>query len=254
MVSGAVVANLTRPLARRGAVFDGVDDFVDVAHNANQLGANLTGGFTISAWVNPKSTGETGAGKILDKSTADGGADGFTYRIDANKKAVLQINLGTSIRSADSSLPFGKWTHVLTTITSAQIAQHYINGAVSGSAGDLVQGISAMTTTNDIRIGNLTGNTNRTWDGAISQVKMWNRVLNSTEIAADLAGKEVAGTIIDVPLQENYDDVTNSGSRLAAIDDQVASAVSGARVTASDQYMIAVHGDKILTTVVEEAP
>ena len=34
--------------------FDGVDDFVDVPHNALQLGTNLSNGFTISAWINPK--------------------------------------------------------------------------------------------------------------------------------------------------------------------------------------------------------
>ena len=256
MVSGAVVANLTRPLARRGAVFDGVDDFVDVPHNINQLADSLSNGFTLSAWVNSQSLGESG-GKIIDKSTGSAGNNGFTLQHGAiNNLVLFTINGGTFASTGNQKLiPNTGWHHVLVTISSGQLVNIYLDGILTGSANqDVVQTISTITTTGDLRIGNRAIATLNTWDGALSKIQMWNRVLNSTEIANDLIGVEITDSrIVNVPL-DSYDGVTNSGSRLTAWDDQVMGDVSGARVTASDQYMIAVHGDKILTTVVEEAP
>lgn len=113
-----------------------------------------------------------------------------------------------------------------------------------------------------MRIGNRSGATDRTFDGSISKVKMWNRVLTAGEIATDYAGRLVKdGLILNVPLATDYNDKsdtgltgTNSGSRLTAVDDQVATAIKTARALggATDNFMIGVINNKIMTAVVEE--
>jgi len=195
-------------------VFDGVDDYVEIPHNANQLGANLSNGFTISAWINPRSIGEI-TGKILDKSSANAGVNGFDFRLTTTNRIGFYINNGTIATCANNGITFGTWTHILITISPAQLANFYVNGVLSGTANqNLVQTISTITTTNAPRIGNRATATDRTFDGGIAKVKMWNKVLSSTEIAEDYAGKRTAlgSLIIDEPLGGVYNQGTNSGS------------------------------------------
>jgi len=253
MAVGDVHANLTNPLAKRGAMFDGVDDYVEVPHNANQLGTNLTNGFTISAWIYMKSSGEGSVGRVIDKSTATNASDGFYLRSGTNQ-VKFRLNAGTEAQTA-GDITFGGWHHITVTVTAAGLCNIYKNGTITGSANqNLGQATSTITTTNAPRIGNLTGATTTTLDGTIGKVKMWNKVLTTAERALDYAGREVKGTIIDVPLQKNYDGVTNSGSRLVAIDDQVATAVKTARALggATDHHMIAFNESKVFTVEVEE--
>ena len=162
--------------------FDGVDDYVEIPHNAAQLGANLANGFTISVWINVKSQGESG-GRFLDKSTTTTGGAGFYFRIATSDRLALQINSGPAILSAVNPIVYGTWYHVLVTVSSAQLVNFYVNATLNGTADqDAVQAISTITTTNDMRIGNRSGATDRTFDGLIQDVKMWNRVLTSAEI------------------------------------------------------------------------
>ena len=161
--------------------FNGSDSYIEIPHDASQLGANLTNGFTISAWINPRSSGEANVGAIIDKETGDVGVNGFNWRM-SDEKTSFRINNGTGVFSGVASVPYGRWTHVLITITSAQIVQHYINGVANASAADTIQGIATITTTEKMRIGNNSNLTTRTFDGGIKDVKMWNRVLTPAEI------------------------------------------------------------------------
>jgi len=200
-------------------VFDGVDDYVEIPHNAAQLGANLSQGFTISAWINPRSVGET-SGRILDKNTSDLGANGWRYGCLSLNRVFFIINAGTQSSCANNAVPYKVWTHVILTISSGQLANFYVNGVLSGTADqDLVQTISTITTTNVMRIGNRSTATDRTFDGSIRSVKMWNRVLTASEIARDYAGITPANPIHHFKLGGDYTDygsvgvtATNSGS------------------------------------------
>lgn len=203
-------------------VFDGVDDYVEVPHAAQQLGANLIDGFTISAWINPRSAGEDPA-RILDKSTGTNGQAGFRFiTINASKCLGVTLNAGSGRQSATNSILFnGVWKHVLITISNAQLINFYVDGTLSGTANqDLVQGVSAITTTNAMRIGNRAAASDLSFDGGIAKVKMWNRVLSAAEIAQDYAGNPPTfGLIHYFKLNGDYTDygsvgvaATNSGS------------------------------------------
>jgi hypothetical protein len=223
MAAGDMTATNGTLSLRPCAVFDGVDDYVEIPHDASQLGANLSNGFTISAWINPRSAGEGNFGFIIDKSTANGGVNGFMMMMDNAPKVAFKINNGTSRTTGLTAVPYLSWTHILITVSSAQLSNFYVNGTLSGTANqDLVQPISTITTTNAMRIGNIAGATTRTFDGGIRSVKMWNRVLTTTEIAQDYAGliPVTSGLILDVPLERDYTEkakaltLTNSGSYL----------------------------------------
>jgi hypothetical protein len=266
MAAGDVAVSLTQIRAFNCNVFDGVDDYVEIPHNAAQLGANLTNGFTISAWINARSYGEGGnTGMILDKSSAAGGVNGFRYCLNSAAGTIeFKLNNGTARLSAASSVIFGSWLHILVTITSGQLANHYVNGVLSGTANqDLVQTIATITTTNAMRIGNRTGATDKTFDGGIRSVKMWNRVLTATEIANDYAGlPNTTGLIHHFKLGGDYTDygsvgvtATNSGSAVLTVEDQVAAAIKAQRTTtgATGKFYITKGKEgQVLTAAISE--
>lgn len=248
MAAGDVTAKLTKVRAFSSNVFDMVDDYVEVAHDARQLGANLSNGFTLSAWALPRSYGETN-GRILDKTSDTFSANGFALWAGSVgfPIAVLRLNTGTQATSAATTMPYGVWTHVIVTVSSAQRANFYINGVLSGSANqNLVQALSTITTTNAMRIGNRAGATDRTWDGGLKDVKMWNRVLTAAEIAEEYAGTTpMSGLLHWFKLGGDYADygsvgvtATNSGSVPFIEDDALAAAVKAQRVASTDKWMI----------------
>jgi hypothetical protein len=216
MADGDVDAKITTTRAFPCNVFDGVDDYVEVPHDASQLGANLSNGFTISAWINPIGLSEYNDAYILDKSTgvtAENGFKFFYYTGAGNKFIMAEINAGVARSSEIGSVLFGVWKHVLVTISSASLANFYINGVLSGLANqNLIQTISTITTTNVIRIGNRSTATDRTFNGLIKDVKMWNRVLTADEMTLDYAGTLITnGLILNVPLQDDYNDKSPTG-------------------------------------------
>jgi len=169
----------------RGLDFDGVDDYVDTTLTTNTPFLN---GFTISAWINLRSLGEGASGSfgdIIDKSEGQIGQSGFSFNTDdltaGEPRLNFRINAGTVLRSAVGGLSYGNWYHVLVTVNSSAIITHYINGVQSGTPG-ASGALSGITTSNALRIGNRAGATDRTFDGTIDEVMIFNRVLTLKEI------------------------------------------------------------------------
>lgn len=246
MADGDVDARITTNDGKSCNSFDNVDDYVQIPHNAAQLGANLASGFTISAWINPRTLGEGSGGnrgRILDKSTGTAGNGGFKLSMATTNRLQFQLNAGAEPLSANNAVPFGVWTHVLATISSAQLVNYYVNGVLNGTANqDLVQTIATITTTRVLRIGNRSSGTDRTFDGGIKDVKMWNRVLSTAEITAEADGVQTntLGLIHWIKLGGDYADygivgvtATNSGSIAKIIDGDIGTAVKAQRVITS---------------------
>ena len=161
--------------------FDGVDDTVIIPHDANQL---LTTGGSIEAWIKPNGTGESTSGRIIDKSADALSTNGFYI---ATATAVFfRINAGTYINSAAGSITYGNWYHVVVSWDNTGLTTIYVNGATSGTPGVSADpvGITAVT---DLTIGNRSGGTDRTFDGSIDEVRIYNRALGLSEIQANYA-------------------------------------------------------------------
>ncbi|MDP2587110.1 MAG: LamG domain-containing protein [Candidatus Komeilibacteria bacterium] len=165
-----------RGTSARAYDFDGADTTIPTTLTSN---APFTSGFTISAWIKPDNTGEGNFGRIVEKATS--GSNGLSYTMISNNSIGLNVNAGEAPTSANNSVPNGVWTHVLVTVASNAIVTHYINGVVSGTPG-ATSALSGITTANPLTIGNRSGLTDRTFNGAISDVRIYKRVLSISEI------------------------------------------------------------------------
>lgn len=162
--------------------FDGVSNYLEVPHNANQL---LTGGGSIEVWINPTSYGEGDVGTILDKSSDFDGTNGYAFVTQGFgvNRLVFYMNTGYNT-SANDSITLSAWNYVVVTWDASGNSNIYINSVKSGNTVD-VGDPADITTTNAMRIGNRSGATDRTFDGLIDEVRVYNRVLGLTEIQAN---------------------------------------------------------------------
>jgi Concanavalin A-like lectin/glucanases superfamily/Domain of unknown function (DUF2341) len=152
--------------------FNGTSGYVDLG---SEKPSDLTGDITISAWVNPTSWGENSRGRILSN-------DQFwleTYGI-SNPRLLFTSNASASPTSANDSISLDTWQHVLITRPSAGTdTNFYINGELSGTANQ-DSGTPVAGTANTF-IGNSSVG-NRTFDGLIDEVKIFNYLLTTDEI------------------------------------------------------------------------
>jgi prepilin-type N-terminal cleavage/methylation domain-containing protein len=179
------------------AEFDGVGDRVEIAKSIELQ--NL-GPLTMSAWVYPRSNGESGFGRIVDSQTG-GSADGWSTFIGsftsggsscAPEPAVntfyFYVDMGSPdlIKCAEpDAIYYDRWQHVAMTwdgsvnssgvhIYQNGVELSYIferNGAVGGfddSVGPLY-------------IGNRFDNA-RAWDGYIDEVRIYSQALTAKEV------------------------------------------------------------------------
>lgn len=162
--------------------FDGVDDYVAVPHTTKFNGANLADGFSISVWITPNTVGEGGYGKIIDKS--DGGVGTNGYVLSMNSATSLYFGLNDDYSLTGGAITLGEKNHVIVTVSSDAKTNFYINGIQSGGVNDqLTTSISDITSTEDFTIGNLATATTKTFDGAIDEVRFYNKVLTTDEIS-----------------------------------------------------------------------
>ena len=167
--------------------FDGVNDYINVGSGSS---LDNLGPMTASAWIYAKSSGEGGlTGRIFDKCMTGGsnncwifyqttgGVGGLTFYVDGS----------TILRriSSNGVIQYNKWHHVLVTwdgvITTAASVHIYVDG----------NEVTYTTTTNgasrtsdaieSLIIGN-TIDSNRTWDGLIDEVRIYNRALSPDEV------------------------------------------------------------------------
>lgn len=184
--NSGVIYGATGVEGKRGTALDftsGENDFVTIAHNANQL---FRDGFTTSAWIRTDSLVGGGLARyIIDKSTDVNSTGGFTWSTTeslGSNTINFRINAGTSRSSALNVLSNGTWYHVLTTVSSGGLVTLYVNNAVTGTPGTS-GALTGITTTNDFRIGNRSGAVDRDWDGSIDDLRIYPYVLTADEMA-----------------------------------------------------------------------
>jgi hypothetical protein len=169
--------------------FDSNDDYVLVPNTAS-IDTDNFNGLTVSAWINPRSHGEGTDGRIADKShNASATHDGWVFDVtDSGGERKLRFIADHSTtdlfrRSVAGVWNLNTWQHVLVTwdkSTAAANVHIYVNGTeVSYSL--TTDGDGTFGDTRDLYIGNA-HNVARTFDGALDDVRIYNRVLTSEEI------------------------------------------------------------------------
>ena len=270
MAAGDVDVKITAANAYNSNFFDGADDYVEIADNSHHRGSNFVQGITLSAWIRPLSDGEIAAGVlsgyVANKSASTVATTGWIWAIRGSSNAMTFYTGGSTTKAvgATNSLTYrGDWIHVLVTQNaSTKSAQNYVNGATSGSAATNDGSISATTSSNTMRIGNLSTGTTQSFDGYIRDFKMWNRVLSAAEITADAASKtNTVGLVTHLKLGGNYVDqgvtgltATASGSVAVISDGALPAIVAAQRGASTDTWLIAdTMGSQILTTNIRQA-
>ena len=171
VVHGASYTTDQKGQSNRAMSFDGVDDYVDLGEDKP---TDLTGDITISVWINPEGWGEYNYGHLI----SNGKFISCLYQPSG------RLNFGSAgsviVHTANNSIILNTWQHVLITRPSAGTNTNiYINGVLSGTANQN-SGTPEAGTTNTF-IGN-NNNGDRTFDGQISELKTYNRILSPEEI------------------------------------------------------------------------
>jgi hypothetical protein len=177
-------------------VFDGADDVVNAgtATTLDNIGNGANGnGLTVSAWIQPRTIGEGGFGRIVQKGTGITGGDlpaggwaFYLFTTNAIKFSVEGASSHLERAGNSNSVTANAWQHVLITwdgvVTTAASSHIYVNGT-EVSYQSTINGAGARSDDNtaNFLVGNEPGGT-LTFNGAIDDVRTYNRVLSAAEI------------------------------------------------------------------------
>ena len=153
------------------------------------VNTNFENGGTVSAWIYPRTTGES-SGRIFDKSRNNAAEEGLYFTYASSGKVQGSIAGGSAKTSATNSVALNQWTHVIMTWTSAGTISFYVNGYLSGTPGTS-RPTYWMNNIRRYTIGNRSNATDRTFDGKISDVRLFSRTITAAEALALSNGEEV---------------------------------------------------------------
>jgi len=150
---------------------------LDFAGSTNGIATKINAGadffgettLTVSAWVYPRTVGQNGAGKIIDNTKT-------MFQLDSSRR--LRFSNNGSTLAASSGISLNTWTFVTVTRGPTGLVNYYVNGAATSTAN---QNAGATTTASTVYIGNRANGTTA-WDGYIDELRIYNRVLDSSEI------------------------------------------------------------------------
>lgn len=181
-------ASITTGITAGAFNLDGLNDYVEVP---DQASLNPTSGFTVEAWINPRSLpGKFPA--IVKKSGLSGGRSSTTHGYSlAFRDGKPQVGLNLYLGNEWTSSPLGTvsvgtntWSHVVATYDGAWI-RLYVNGTEIGPATYKTGTITPSD--NPLNIGRDPSSPNdpdRYFDGLMDDVRIYNRALTAGEIGS----------------------------------------------------------------------
>lgn len=174
--NGTLINGATFDSSNGGSiVFDGTDDYIQFPQNtAGQFTRDV---MSFEAWVLLDSFVATYPILVQDKSIWNH-ADGIQIYVDKySSKVTVRGGGGDSITSI-STIALGQWHHFVFTFNST-VGQIYINGQL-----DQADSLGAVTgnSTYDMYLGNYGGANVYEWDGKMSSIKIYHKVLSPSEV------------------------------------------------------------------------
>ncbi len=170
--------------------FDGEDDFVD-AGSESSVDDIFDGGATVSAWIHPRGWGEGNFGRIFDKADNLGtNRNGWAFELYGSRQSLLfqqgfSGGIGNWVTPVNS-ISLNEWQHVALVYDSSFDTNDpviYINGVPQTVTEiDTPSGAFRSDAALNLTIGNYSLDTNRTWDGLIDDLRIYDRALDSDEI------------------------------------------------------------------------
>ena len=200
----SMILNPYRYAAAGGPTFGNASrDFESTESDHVIIGTGLSGlltdAYTMTAWIKPESFPEI-------FNTVFGSHSGVTYQllyVKSNGKLGLYHTGGSSIdydSTGSETLVTGQWQHVAMTVSSDDGLRGYVNGIEDNA----VSGGNITTPSATWRIGR--DQIGRYWDGLLSSVRLYNRVLSAGEIETLASNGDVTSGLVGHWLTD-YDDV-----------------------------------------------
>ncbi len=180
----------------------------------NSPSLNITGTFTLEAWINPSVTSALGKG-IIAKGPSSSGR--YALRILSNRIFIVSNTSSKLISRISNPIPLNTWTHVAGTLDTNGVYKIYINGILDTSS--IIANSFPNSGTDSLMIGS-TGTSNE-FEGMIDEVRVWNTSLNAIQIAAlmksslGISGDDFAGRLV---LSITFQNNTGDGSLFSAMD------------------------------------
>ena len=141
----------------------------------------MTTGGTISAWIYPRSIGQNSYGRIIDKSTGVSGNNGYLLATGPNNTIYFQVDATTITRSVNNAYNLNTWNHILVTFNNTIGRRIYVDGVdLTGTGTDIITVPPDVGGT--ISFGNRAGAADRTFDGFIDDLRLYNRILTNQEV------------------------------------------------------------------------
>jgi hypothetical protein len=172
--------------------FDGSDDFLACGSDST-LDDWWDGGGTFASWVNPGSDGESDLGRIFDKSEYIG----TSTESSGTVKLSYQIKWSGDDWYGKTAVtfPLNAWTHIAMTYNDDAFDNapvFYLNGvsvsfSINGQPSD---GDSYTSNENSNLLLGTNGNTDRSYDGKMSDAVIYDKILTASEIATIYNGRE----------------------------------------------------------------
>lgn len=192
-VNGASLISDRFGNANRAFSFDGLDDYIEVAHN-DLLNFGYNDNFSISFWVKVTTQANTsGNNDIISKWNANT-SSGYPYAIryyddngakDQYHRKILCLRYDTKTCNnnprvhSPCALPMEQWLHVVFRKTGEELTM-FENGALVSTEVDATSNSCDVHNVSTIYFGRRAGN-QRHFKGAIDDVSFYNRAITSEE-------------------------------------------------------------------------
>ena len=158
--------------------FNGSNNYVSLS-----LTSPPASNYTLSAWVYLR-TGGTFGGQRAAVLGGQGCGDSIEFMIRANTEdpsdpQYLELGRCSAFNGYNSTtaVPLNTWTPVTVTVSATQTVSYFVNGVAAGTWDGTGLDLSLGTAVN---LGDNNGT--RFFDGVLTDVQIWNRVLSQSEI------------------------------------------------------------------------
>lgn len=176
--------------------FDGVDDFINVGSGSSLDDLPSSSGLSFSLWVKLRALGPAASGQafIIAKETTSSGGLGWLFQTTETNDLLrfkaffsgTDLNVDTALNTFSFSDIQNQWMHLAVTwtgSTSSADTHIYLNGSeLSYSSLTDATGTYSSDAALSLLIGDALLTSNRNTEGAIDDVRVYNRVLSAGEI------------------------------------------------------------------------
>lgn len=171
---------------------------------------NFQQGLTFTAWFKPFNyNSETDFGRILDKADTTGGAQGYVISLQGGESpSEMNFNLSGAQMLQTTAVKFGGWNFAAIKVDPTGVCTQILNGEETTKAGFDVSNIQ---NTQPLGIGFHPAGNLRHFRGYLSDIRMFNRNLDNSEIKAIKEGKVInQGLVASYPLEKDATDLTGN--------------------------------------------